>query len=129
VFGTFVGPEWTEILQLPLVGDEKVRGLDHHPAPLIRYHGTSKAAYRGILRDGLRPTTRLGMMGNNLYYLGHFAKALRYSFADSQRDGGLRADPILLRYAVFVRDSEVLRAVKGRSEYGTIETREITKED
>lgn len=129
VFGTLVGSEWTPILQMSLKGDEKVRGLDVYPPPLIRYHGTSKVAYRGIIRNGLRPTTRLGMMGNNLYYLGHFAKALRYSFADSQRDGGIREDPILLRYAVFVREKNVLRVVKGRSEYGVIETKELTKDE
>lgn len=129
VFGTLVDNLWLQVLQLNIDATEKIRGRDTDIAPLIRYHGTSREAYKSILKDGLRPTTRLGMMGNNLYYLGHYAKALRYSYADSQNRGDIRKDPILLRYAVFVKPSEVLRMVKERSEYGTITTRELTSDD
>ena len=111
MFGTSVEPLWRDILNVKLEREEKVRGFDRNPAPLIRYHGTSKTAYRSILRDGLRPTTRQGMMGNNLFYLGHYVKALRYAFQDSQRDRRIRSDPVMLRYAIFVRQEEVLRVL------------------
>jgi hypothetical protein len=80
VLSSPVDPIWESILQLQISRTERVRGMDAHPAPLIRYHGTSKTAYKSILKSGLKPTTRLGMVGNDMYYLGHFLKALRYSF-------------------------------------------------
>ena len=108
---------------------ERVRGRDGDVAPLIRYHGTSMEAYDGILKEGLRPTRRMGMVGNDLYYFGHYLKALRYSFQDSGREAGLRTSPVLLRYALFLRPTEVLRTVKDRSVYGTLETRPLTEAD
>ena len=130
VFSSPIDPLWEPVLQLEITRTERVRGMDVHPAPLIRYHGTSKTAYAGILKSGLKPTTKLGMVGNNMYYLGHFLKALRYSFQDSQReDSDMRRDPILLRYVVFVKPEEVLRLVKGRSVGGVLETRLMTKDD
>ena len=130
-FGTHFDPLWTPILQLPIpdkMGD-KIRGNDAHPAPLIRYHGTSKTAATSIIRDGLRPTTKLGMIGNNVQYFGHYAKALRYSYADSQRAGDIRDAPYLLRYVLFIKPDEVIRATKKRSKYGVYDTRPITKDD
>ena len=86
-------------------------------------------AYESILKSGLRPTKKLGMVGNDLYYFGHYLKALRYSFQDSERKGSLREKPVLLRYALFVKPDDVLRLVKGRSPKGTLETRPLTEED
>ena len=130
VFSSPIGPMWEPVLQLQISKSERVRGRDDHPAPLIRYHGTSKIAYTGILKSGLKPTTKLGMVGNDMYYLGHFLKALRYSFQDSQRDdAAMRRDPVLLRYVVFVKPDEVLRLVKDRSVGGVLETRPMTKDD
>lgn len=129
MFTSPLDPQWKDVLQLSVSDTEKVRGKDEHPAPLIRYHGTSMEAYSNILKTGLRPTKRLGMVGNNLHYFGHYIKALRYSFQDSQRERAVRDDPVLLRYALFVRPDEVLRVTEGRSRHGTIHTRPLTAED
>lgn len=131
MFGTPFEETWKDILIMPIPDkkDEEIRGHRDHPAPLIRYHGTSKKYASSIIRTGLRPTTKLGMIGNNIQYFGHFVKALRYSYADSQRMGEIRDDPYLLRYAIFVKPEEVIRATETRSIYGAFKTRSMTKDD
>jgi hypothetical protein len=65
--------------------------------PRVGYHGTSEIFVDSILREGFRPTTRLGLYGNNAYYFGNYWKAIHYTFRDSQyatipEDGALRTE-------------------------------------
>ena len=116
---------WKKVLMTPISSGVRVRGKDNEPVPIVRYHGTSRRAYHGILQDGLRPTISKGMIGNNLFYMGHYAKALRYSYMDSQRESGIRSDPVLLRYVVFVKPEEILRPFLS----GMVRSRDITDAD
>jgi hypothetical protein len=56
---------------------------DYYRIPMIGYHGTSETFVENAITEGLRPTKRNGMYGNDAYYFGSFYKAIRYAFRDS----------------------------------------------
>lgn len=56
---------------------------EYYRIPMIGYHGTSEAFVKSTITEGLRPTKKGGMYGNDAFYFGSFYKAIRYSFRDS----------------------------------------------